>query len=204
MSAPESESAELSRAEAGWNRVFYGYAPYLGLGLLLAAVIPDQGLTWPALQALVDMVAHTVPSIDRLAVLSPLPQMTRAFGALMWLALPVFTVLACLRSPRVPRRIMPWSTLLLTMPAAALVVALVGVAAPFFFIADAREPDYLGGRGSAGLAFLIKSRIGHGTLGSVIFAFSSVSLVFLWRVALDYPRVLAYNFKSRFGGSQTK
>jgi len=197
MSGPETEIAEVRRAEAGWNRVFYCYAPYLGLGLLLSAVIPEHGLTWPPLQALVDMVARIVPSIDRLAVFSPSPKMTRAFGALMWLALPVFTVWACLRAPRVPRRVMPWSTLLLTMPAAAVVLALVGVAAPFFFIADAREPGYLGGRGSAGLAFLIRSRTGHGTLGSVMFAFCSFSLVFLWRVALDYPRLLAYNFTRR-------
>jgi hypothetical protein len=197
-----TETTELRRAQAGWNRVFYGYAPYLGFGLLLSAVIPDQGLIWPWLQALVDLVARTVPSIDRLAVLSPLPQMTRAFGAMMWLALPVFTVLACLRSPRVPLRIMPWSTLLLAMPVAVLILALVGVAAPFFFIAEAREPDYLGGRGSAGLAFLISSRTGHGTLGSVMFAFCSFSLVALWRVALDYPRLLAYNFTSRSDGGK--
>jgi hypothetical protein len=152
----------------------------------------------------VEVVARTVPSINRLAVLSALPEMTRAFGALMWLALPVFTLWACLRSSRVPRRILPWSTLLLLMPAAVLTLALVGVAAPFFFMAEAREPDYLGGRGSAGLAFLIKSRIGHGTLGSVMFAFCSFSLVVLWRMALDYPRLLAYNFKSRFGRSRTK
>jgi hypothetical protein len=81
---------------------------------------------------------------------------------------------------------------------------LLGVLVPFFFIAGAREPSYLEGRGSAGLALLITSRIGHGTLGSVMFAFSSVSLVFLWRMALDYPRLLAYNFTSRPDRSQTK
>ena len=197
------ESTELIQAEAGWNRVFFGYAPYIALGLLLSAAIPGQGFTaLPAAHALVQSIADVVPSINPLAILSPLPGMTRAFGALMWLAYPLFTVWACIRAPRVPRRMMPWSALLLVLPVAALTLVLLGVLVPFFFIADAPEPSYLGGRGSAGLAFLISSRIGHGTLGSVIFAFSSFSLVFLWRFALDYPRLLAYNVSRRFDREQ--
>jgi hypothetical protein len=145
-----------------------------------------------------DSVAGVVPSIDRLAMLSPLPEMTRAFGALMWLAYPFFTVWAWIRAPRVPRRIMPWSVLLLLLPLFAVALVLLGLLAPFFFIADAPEPSYLRGRGSAGLAFLITSRIGHGTLGSVIFVFSSLSLVFLCSLARDYPRLLAYNLRARF------
>jgi hypothetical protein len=177
----------------------FSYAPYLALGLLLSAAIPDQGLTWlPAARAVTDSVAGVVPSIDRLAMLSPLPEMTRAFGALMWLAYPFFTVWAWIRAPRVPRRIMPWSVLLLLLPLFAVALVLLGLLAPFFFIADAPEPSYLRGRGSAGLAFLITSRIGHGTLGSVIFVFSSLSLVFLCSLARDYPRLLAYNLRARF------
>jgi hypothetical protein len=98
----------------------------------------------------------------------------------------------------------PWSTLLLVLPLSAVAFVLAGVLFPFFFLPDAPEPGYLRGRGSAGLAFLIKSRVGHGTLGSVMFAFSSFSLVFLWRLALDYPRVLAHNFTGRSDRSQTK
>jgi hypothetical protein len=203
MSRHVMESTELIQAETGWNRVFFGYAPYIALGLVLSAAIPDRGFTsLPTANALVETVAGVVPSIDRLAALSPLPEMTRAFGALMWLAYPFFTVWAWVRAPRVPRRMMPWVTLLLTLPLSAVALVLLGLLAPFFFIADAPAPSYLGGRGSAGLAFLISSRIGHGTLGSVVFAFSSISLVFLLSLTRDYPRLLAYNLRSRLTGNQ--
>ena len=134
------ENAELRNAEAGWNRVLLGYAPYVCLGLLLCTAIPDNGLPWPATRALVDEVAGVVPSINRLAVLSPLPDMTRVFGALMWLAYPAFTVMGCLRAPRVPRRVMPWFKLVVLFPLCGGTLVLLGVLVPFFFIADAPTP----------------------------------------------------------------
>jgi hypothetical protein len=192
-----SRNPEVQKAERSWNRVLLGYLPYIGIGSLLAVLIPDHGVT-SSMHSVVEVVARIVPSINRLAALSPLPEMTRTFGAFMWLVYPIFTVWALMRAPRLPRRFLPWSTLLLVMPLGAACLVFLGIAVPFFFLDQ--YPDQLGylrGRGIAGLTFIVTSRLGHGTLGAAIFAFSSFSLVFAWRFAGDYPRLIAYNVQSR-------
>jgi len=51
--------------------------------------------------------------------------------------------------------------------------------------------------------FILESRFGHASLGSVMFAFSSISQVLVWRVLRDYPRLIAHNIQIRFGRRET-
>ena len=121
----------------------------------------------------------------------------------MWLMQPVFTVLALIRSPRVPVRRLPWSSLI-AMPLGVIVLVLLGILFPFFFL-DTSPDDlvYSRGRGVAGVKFILESRFGHASLGSVMFAFSSISQVLVWRVLRDYPRLIAHNIQIRFGRRET-
>jgi hypothetical protein len=189
--------AEFEAAQARWNKVFYGYLPYIGIGFLLAFTIPDEGATSPLMRSLVESVADVVPSIDRLAKLSPFPEMTRTFGALMWLIYPAFTVWGLLCAPRLPHLLMTWPRLLFTVPAAAACMVVLLILVPFFFPWTAGERlGYLQGRGVAGLTFIVTSRIGHGALGSLIFAVSSFSLAFVCCVARDWPGLIAHKFRT--------
>jgi hypothetical protein len=194
--APRSV-AEFEAAQARWNKVFYGYLPYVGMGFLLALTIPNEGATSPLMRSLVESVADVVPSIDRLARLSPFPEMTRTFGALMWLIYPAFTVWGLLRAPRLPHLLMTWPRLIFIVPAAVACMVVLLILVPFFFPGTAGERlGYLHGRGAAGLTFIVTSRIGHGTLGSLMFAASSFSLVVVCCVARDWPGLIAYKFRS--------
>lgn len=191
-----ASASELARAGERWNRVFIRcYLPYLAFGAFLAASIPATGIA--PIDPLVSIVAEWVPSIDRLARFSPLPGMTRTFGALMWLVYPIFTVGAMLWSPRFPRRSHSWTALLFVLPSGAVCLLVFGVLLPFFFPEVTRELGYTHGRGVAGLTFIISSRFGHGTLGALIFVFSSISVVVMWRFLRDYPGLVLFNIRYR-------
>ena len=191
-----SSVAEFEAAQARWNKVFYGYLPYIGIGFLLALTIPDEGATSPLMRSLIESVGDVVPSIDRLAKLSPFPGMTRTFGALMWLIYPAFTVWGLLRAPRIPHLLMTWPRLLFGVPAAAACMVVLLILVPFFFPGTAGDRlGYLQGRGAAGLTFIVTSRVGHGTLGSLMFAASSFSLVVVCCLARDWPRLIAQKFR---------
>jgi hypothetical protein len=189
--------ADISNAEKSWNRVIIGYWPYVAIGFLLAVSLPSVGLSSFVTGSVVDAITRIVPSIDRLARLSFAPEFSRAFGALMWLLQPIFTIVAIIRSPRVPLRVLRWTTLLALL-AGVGALALTGFVIPFYFPGDLPEElSYTKGRGLAGLSFLLSSRIGHGTLGAVMFAFVSLSQVLLWRIVRDYPSLVAFNIRSR-------
>jgi hypothetical protein len=191
-----SGDAGLAITHARWNRVFVRcYLPYVAIGAFLAAWIPASGIQ--GLDALVSPVTEWVPSIDRLARVSPLPDMTRTFGALMWLVYPVFTLWAAFMSPRIPHRKLPWTALLLAIPTCMALLLVLGILVPFFFQEVTRELGYDHGRGVAGLTFIISSRFGHGTLGALMFAVSSFSAVMIWRFLRDYPGLLVFNIRSR-------
>jgi hypothetical protein len=114
----------------------------------------------------------------------------------MWLLQPVFTVIALMRAPGVPLRRYSWSALLFGIPLGLLCLLGLGVVFPFFFLEE--PPGELGfsrGRGVAGLTFIMQSRLGHGTLGSVMFAFSSIAQVLLIRSIVGYPRLVVHNIR---------
>lgn len=203
MANPSYVPGNVARAEEAWNKTFLGYVPYIGIGFLLAYTLPVSNYGSSAFSSLVDITTSIVPSIDRLARLSFAPEFTRTFGALMWLMQPVFTVLALIRSPRVPVRRLPWSSLI-AMPLGVIVLVLLGILFPFFFL-DTSPDDlvYSRGRGVAGVKFILESRFGHASLGSVMFAFSSISQVFVWRFLRDCPRLIAHNIQIRFGRRET-
>jgi hypothetical protein len=191
-----SSASELARTRRRWDRVFIRcYLPYVAIGAFLAASIPASGIQ--GIDALVKAVAEIVPSIDRLARVSPFPEMTRTYGALMWLMYPVFTLWAAFMSPRIPRRKLSWTALLLVMPVCIACLVVLGVLVPFVFQEVTRELNYDHGRGVAGLTFIVTSRLGHGTLGALLFAVSSFCTVMTWRFLRDYPGLLILNIRSR-------
>lgn len=191
-----SSDSELARTHRRWDRLFMRcYLPYVAIGAFLAASIPASGIQ--GIDGLVKTVADWVPSIDRLARVSTLPEMTRTYGALMWLMYPLFTLCAGFMSPRIPRRKLSWTALLLVVPTCMACLLVLGVLVPFFFTEVTRELDYNHARGVAGLTFIVKSRLGHGTLGALVFAVSSFSAVMIWRFLRDYPGLLIFNIRSR-------
>jgi hypothetical protein len=187
---------ELIRAQKRWDHIFLRcYLPYVAVGGFLAATIPASGLT--GLDALIDAVADFVPSIDRISRVSPMPDMTRAFGALMWLVYPFFTLWVLFESPRTPIRKVPWGTLLFIIPLCIACLVFLGIYFPFFFREGPPRLGYSDGRGVAGFTFIISSRFGHGTLGALMFVMASFSVVITWRLLRDYPSLLIHNIRSR-------
>jgi hypothetical protein len=190
---------DLRETQKKWNSALQWSVPYVILGFLLALLLKEDVLSSnPTLSVVIEWISRKIPSIDRISQVSVYPEVAKTFGAVMWVTQPVLTAVMIAKSPPMPIRKVGLSWLFIGYPLFNLVLIVVGVVIPFYFVdVSMNDLSLENGRGKAGLTVIVGSRFGMGTLGSLVFAISSFSQFLVIKALTHYPQLVKFNLSKR-------
>jgi hypothetical protein len=173
----------------------YGWYAWLGLGLAL--LTPEAVAHSPLVVGLVDGLARWIPSIDRFARISSLPDVTRFWIAAMWLLMPAATAYHALKPYSPPpkftfgtMRLREYLIVFLLVPLMCLNA--LGITFWFYDVLDPYRPGALGDSAEVHVAEAASTRLGLGCFGSMLFWAQSALLGALLRT---YVRILFFSFR---------
>lgn len=86
-----------------WPAIRRSVAWYFYVGLAVAVLMPAAWVSQSStIQSVIESVASAVPAVSRFVAISDFPEVTGCYFAMMWLLLPIPTLLVALRWPPLP------------------------------------------------------------------------------------------------------
>jgi len=179
--------------KVAWLAIRRSVTWYFYLGVAVAMLTPKALVSQSsAVQSVIEFVAGLVPALSKFVAISDFPEVTGFYFAVMWLLLPVPTLLVFLRwlpSPSMDFKKRVFA--LIGLPAAIAVILAVVLVLP---VPDEYALSYRSGRGIAYLSLLSQFRLGLGLFGSIVYAilaaFIGGWMKFLWASACDLVAIL--------------
>jgi hypothetical protein len=179
--------------KVAWSGIRRSVTWYFYLGVAVAMLTPKALVSQSsAVQSVIEFVAGLVPALSKFVAISDFPEVTGFYFAVMWLLLPVPTLLVFLRwlpspSMNFKKRVFAFFGFPVWITAILAVVFVLPVP-------DGFSLSYRSGRGIAYLSLFSQYRLGLGLFGSIVYAILAASIgiwtKFLWASACDLVAIL--------------
>lgn len=183
---PTSLGLESWRKIAG-PAIKRSVAWYFYAGLIIAVFAPRALVSeFYFIQVVIDLVGSVVPALSKFIAISDFPEVTGFYFAVMWLLMPIPTILVAFRWPLPPHLSLKHAMTLLVLGPVGIAILLM-----VFFVLPIQEGfdlSYRRGQGIAFLAVMSQYRLALGDLGSMALAvlatFVGVWIKFVWASVL--------------------